>query len=127
MQILFQVEMNPGDLTAIIDAFLEGEEADKESKEFVEMIVKGTIEHLPEIDKLIEQYATNWHVSRMGRVDRNVMRVAVYEMLHRNDIPPIVSINEAVDIVKNFGDKESGKFVNGILDRIKKDLKRPSR
>jgi N utilization substance protein B len=80
-----------------------------------------------EIDALMSKYADNWDVERMGAVDRNIIRLALYEMFFRDDIPPVVSINEAVDIAKAFCDRESGRFVNGILDRARKDTNRPPR
>ena len=94
---------------------------------FAEELVRGVIAHHPEIDPLISKHAENWEIDRMGAVDRNAMRIAVYEMLFRNDIPPEVSINEAVDLAKAYSSIESGKFVNGILDRIRKGLDRPAR
>lgn len=94
---------------------------------FAEPLIRGTVEHLSEIDGKIAQYARNWDLRRMAAVDRNVLRLAIYEMLYRDDIPPVVSINEAVDIAKRFSTDESGKFVNGILDRVKGDLMRPAR
>jgi N utilization substance protein B len=94
---------------------------------FAEPLIRGVIEHREELDVRIRQYAKNWDLQRMAVVDRNVMRLAIYEMFHREDIPPVVSINEAVDIAKKFSTPESGKFVNGILDKIKGDLMRPAR
>jgi N utilization substance protein B len=94
---------------------------------FAEPLIRGALEHRDEADAKIRQYAKNWDLQRMAVVDRNVMRLAIYEMLHRDDIPPIVSINEAVDIAKKFSTPESGKFVNGILDKVKSDLMRPAR
>lgn len=97
------------------------------ARRFAEELARGVIAHHKEIDPLIEKYAENWEIDRMGIVDRNVMRIAVYEMLHRDDIPPVVSINEAVDLAKAFSSVESGKFVNGILDRVRMGLDRPAR
>ena len=94
---------------------------------FAEPLIRGTVEKLTEIDGRIQHYAKNWDLNRMAVVDRNVLRLAVYEMLYRDDIPPVVSINEAVDIAKRFSTDESGRFVNGILDKIKGDLMRPAR
>ncbi len=96
-------------------------------RQFAEELVRGVIAHHREIDPLIAQYAENWEIDRMGTVDRNAMRIAVYEMLFRDDIPPVVSINEAVELAKAYSSVESGKFVNGILDRIRKGLDRPAR
>jgi N utilization substance protein B len=85
------------------------------------------VEHQPQIDELICQHVKNWELRRIAAVDRNVLRLAIFEMQHRDDIPPVVSINEAVDIAKRFSTEESGKFVNGILDKIKGELLRPAR
>ena len=94
---------------------------------FAEELARGVIDHHKEIDPLIAKYAENWEIDRMGTVDRNAMRIAVFEMLYRDDIPPVVSINEAVELAKAYSSSESGKFVNGILDRIRKGLDRPAR
>lgn len=94
---------------------------------FADPLIRGTLEHREEIDGQIMKYAKNWSLHRMAVVDRNVLRLAMYEMFHRADIPPIVSINEAVDIAKKFSTEDSGKFVNGILDKVKGDLLRPAR
>jgi len=94
---------------------------------FADPLICGTLEHRPELDDLIQKHAKNWDLHRMAAVDRNILRLAIYEMLYREDIPPVVSINEAVDIAKKFSTQDSGKFVNGILDRVKSDLLRPAR
>jgi N utilization substance protein B len=94
---------------------------------FADPLIRGVIEHREECDEQIRKHAKNWDLHRMATVDRNVLRLAVYEMLHRPDIPPVVSINEAVDIAKKFSTQDSGKFVNGILDKVKGELMRPAR
>jgi transcription antitermination protein NusB len=94
---------------------------------FAEPLVRGAIEHRAAIDEQIKKYATNWDLHRIAAVDRNILRLAIYEMLYREDIPPVVSINEAVDIAKKFSTQDSGKFVNGILDKVKSELMRPAR
>jgi transcription antitermination protein NusB len=96
-------------------------------RKFTEELTRGTRENLAAIDIRLKKSAENWDIRRMGVIDRNVMRLAIYEMLYRPDIPPAVSINEAVDIAKFFSSTESGKFVNGVLDRIRKDLKKSVR
>ena len=96
----------------------------EEIREFAEELVKGVRKDIEKIDKIISEHATNWTLKRMAVVDRNILRLAAYELLFRSDIPPKVSINEAVDIAKKYGDANSGKFVNGILDRIGKEAKR---
>jgi N utilization substance protein B len=94
---------------------------------FADPLIRGTLEHRDAIDEHIKKHAKNWEFHRIATVDRNIMRLAIYEMLFREDIPPIVSINEAVDIAKKFSTQDSGKFVNGILDKIKGELMRPAR
>ena len=94
---------------------------------FAEPLIRGTLERRNEIDEQIKNHAKNWDLHRMATVDRNVLRLAICEMLYREDIPPVVSINEAVDIAKKFSTQDSGKFVNGILDKIKGELLRPAR
>jgi len=94
---------------------------------FSEGLIRGVLEHLKDIDATIVRFAKNWDLHRIAVVDRNVLRLAIYEMQQRQDIPPIVSINEAVDIAKKFSTEDSGKFVNGILDKIKGELLRPAR
>ena len=95
--------------------------------EFAEPLIRGVLEHRDDLDALMISYADNWDLNRMAVVDRNILRLAAYEMLHREDIPPVVSINEAVDIAKKFSTEESGRFVNGILDKICSELSRPTR
>ena len=96
-------------------------------RQFAQPLIDGMNAHLEEIDDRIRRYAQNYQVRRISAVDRNVLRLAIYEMLFRDDIPPVVSINEAIELAKKFGGAESGRFVNGILDRVKDDLKRPLR
>jgi transcription antitermination factor NusB len=95
-------------------------EADEDIKEFANFLVSGVSANLKELDETITKYAANWELDRMATIDRNVMRIAVFELLFVPDIPPKVAINEAIDIAKKYGDKDSGKFVNGILDKINK-------
>jgi N utilization substance protein B len=83
---------------------------------FFEALTKGVMRNRPQIDRLIERFSSNWKISRMACVDRNVMRIALYEILFLEDIPEKVSINEAIDIGKKFGTEDSGAFINGILD-----------
>lgn len=94
---------------------------------FADPLILGTLEHRAQLDESIEQYAKNWSIERIAAVDRNILRLAIYEMNHREDIPPVVSINEAVDIAKKFSTHDSGKFVNGLLDRVKNEILRPAR
>ena len=98
-----------------------------ETRLFAEPLIKGVLQHRDAIDERIKKHCKNWDFHRIAAVDRNVMRLAIYEMLHREDIPPVVSINVAVDIAKKFSTEDSGKFVNGILDKVRGEILRPAR
>jgi N utilization substance protein B len=128
VQILFGLDLNPrDDLAKVFDGFWAEKEADTKARRFTEGLVRGVVQNMDAIDTALRKYADNWDIERMGVLDRNVMRMGLYELLFRDDIPPVVSINEAVDIAKFFSSSESGRFVNGILDRARKDLNRPAR
>ena len=127
LQLLFQWDYNPGEMAQTLADFWAEHECGPKEREFAEGLFRGTLEKRAEIDALIVRYAENWDLNRMGGVDRNVLRLAGYEMLYRPDVPPVVSINEAVDIAKDYSGMESGKFVNGILERICQGRKRPAR
>jgi len=127
VQFLFQRDFNPGELDVALADFWATRNPSAKSRTFAEDLICGVERHMEEIDAHIQRYAEHWDVKRMGALDRNVMRVALYEMLYRHDIPPVVSINEAVEIAKAYSSRESGRFVNGILDQICKHLDRPAR
>jgi N utilization substance protein B len=110
-----------------IDEFWEFCPATSRVREFAQPLIEGMVAHLPKIDERIRRYCENYEFHRISAVDRNVLRLAIYEMLYRDDIPPVVSINEAIELAKTFGGAESGRFVNGILDRVKNELTRPPR
>jgi len=119
LQLLFQIDIRKEKPSAtVLKHFWAEYEPDEEVKAFAEEIVKGTYKHLAKINDLIHQCAKNWSLDRMAVVDRNVLRMAAYEILYRIDIPTSVTINEAIEIAKKFGTDESGAFVNGILDRV---------
>lgn len=94
---------------------------------FAEPLIRGTLEHRQTADDMIKNFSQNWSLHRIAKVDRCILRLAIFEMLHRRDIPPVVAINEAVDIAKKFSTQESGRFVNGLLDRVKQEILRPAR
>ncbi len=119
LQILFQLDIRKEKPSAaVLKHFWAEFKPDEEIRNFAEEIVRGTFKHLPKINGLIHQCAKNWSIDRMAVVDRNVLRMAIYEILYRIDIPTSVTINEAIEIAKKFGTDESGAFVNGILDRV---------
>jgi len=119
MQALFYMDMSHNDSKEVVKLFCENFSTSKRSLAFFLELINGVIKAMPEIDSIIERFSSNWKISRMSVVDRNIIRVAVYEMLFCGDIPSKVSINEAIDIGKKFGAEESGAFINGILDSIR--------
>jgi len=152
VQFLFQYDLNPPeDLDWALEEFWQTQRAaaiaeekgpatwgqphelplptaeEAETRLFADPLIRGVIEHRATIDEHIKKHAKNWEFHRIATVDRNIMRLAIYEMLFREDIPPVVSINEAVDIAKKFSTQDSGKFVNGILDKVKGEVMRPAR
>jgi len=120
LQILYQYEMNPEPMPEILKKFWsqQDETFAEDVRAFSEKLSLGTVEHQTEIDQVLEKYADNWELPRMAMIDRNVMRLATYELLYLADVPPKVTLNEAVNLAKRFSQEESGKFVNGILDKI---------
>jgi N utilization substance protein B len=100
------------------------DEHDGDDREFANQLVRGVRKHLTEIDAGISKASRNWRLERMARVDRNLLRLALFELMHASDVPPKVAINEAIEIAKRYGTAESPAFVNGILDRCLEDLKK---
>jgi N utilization substance protein B len=124
---LFQLDFNPEPIDIALQDFWEEKTPTAREKSYAEEIIKGVVQHKKELDEKLSEYANRWNSDRMGAVDRTVMRVALFEMLYREDIPPVVSINEAVHFAKDFSSFQSGRFVNGVLDRIRKEIDRPAR
>lgn len=121
LKILYAVDITGEEAKKCIDTYWQtNEENDTEVKTFANSLVLGAANNGKEIDKMISQYTTNWQLDRMAVIDRNILRLATYELLFRDEIPPKVTINEAIDIAKRYGDSDSGKFVNGVLDKINK-------
>ncbi len=152
VQFLFQYDLNPPEnLEAALNHFWDAQRASALAAEkgpatwgatpetappssdeaalrlFAEGLVRGVLEKRNQVDEVIIRHAKNWDLRRMAAVDRNILRLAIYEILFRDDIPPVVSINEAVDIAKKFSTQDSGKFVNGILDKVRGEVLRPAR
>jgi len=119
MQALFYMDANRNASPQMLQRFCENFAPPQKARPFFMKLVNGVVESQPQIDELIERFSKNWRIKRMSCVDRNVMRIAVFEMLYCRDIPPKVSINEAIDVGKKFGTEESGAFINGIIDRIR--------
>lgn len=117
LQFLYQADLVHKPLEES-DDFLRDEERDAETRKFAKRLIEGTLECQTEIDEVIQRVAQNWNISRMAVVDRNVLRLATYELLNCQDIPPKVAINEAIEMGKRYSTQNSGAFINGILDRI---------
>ncbi len=116
----FWEERTDLELTAAEREVLETDKDETEVREYAERLVRGVHGHTQTTDPMIEKFAENWKIDRMACVDRNILRLATYEILHADDIPVKVAINEAVELAKRYGEADSSKFVNGILDRIAK-------
>jgi transcription antitermination factor NusB len=122
VQILYQIDITGRDCEETLGDFWQvraSEEIGEDIREFTSGLVRGVRENLVSIDERIARYAANWELKRMAVVDRNILRLTSYELIFREDIPPKVSINEGVELAKKFSDVNAGKFVNGILDKIK--------
>lgn len=128
MQFLYAWSMNRSeDLDTDLEQFFAGKDQPRDYYAFSEQLIHGALEHIEEIDEKIRALAQNWDFNRIARVDLAILRLAIFEMQHRKDIPPIVSINEAIDLSKQFSSADSKRFINGILDRVKDQLDRPAR
>lgn len=118
LKALYQVDLRPDLTDAEVDELLRGDARNEETLAFARELVAGTRAHMAEIDREVESIAHNWNLKRMAVIDRNVIRLGAFELIHRKDIPPAVAINEAVEMAKKYSTKDSGSFVNGILDKI---------
>ena len=128
VQFLYQWEMNrPEVLADDLYNFFENQEEDRPYYAFAEELVNGTLENIQTIDQEITSHASNWTFERIAKVDLAILRLAIFELLYRTDIPPIVSINEAIDLSKIFSNLDSKRFINGILDKMKNKITRPLR
>jgi len=115
LQALYQIDMSGADTSDAIEFVLEDQHTDL----FLKGLVEGTINHLQEIDEEISMHLENWSLDRLSKVDVNILRLAIYEMKFNEEVPENVAINEAIEIAKRFGDDNSGKFINGILSKVK--------
>ena len=123
LQFLYQLDLNSGDDPAPYeDEFWSRHPVDAGARAFADGLVRGAKQNQPKIDHLIAQSTEHWDLDRMAAVDRNILRLAAYELLFQYDVPPKVVINEAIEIAKKFGTAESSRFINGVLDRIHKEL-----
>lgn len=119
LQALFQIDVSNTDPAFAIEHVLEGKEGD----EYLNRIVYGVVEHKEEIDQLIIENLEKWSIDRLATVDRNLLRIAVYELKYvKNEVPENVILDEAIEIAKIFGDDQSSRFINGVLSKVKQKL-----
>lgn len=123
LQALYQLDLCEGDWQEILVHLADEFALPAEAVSFAGELVHGVRAYLDRLDQEIEQRSEGWPVRRMGVVDRNILRLGVYELMYREDIPPAVTVNEAVELAKRYGDAESSRFINGILGRMLKEMK----
>ena len=125
LQMLYQMELSGDPLSHVFEHYWRRQaEEDAETREFAERLVQGVAGQKEEIDAFIVKYSTHWKLNRMAAVDKNILRIAVFELKNCKDIPLKVTLNEAIEIAKKFGSEESGSFINGVLDKIAKEFKK---
>jgi len=127
VQFLYQRDLNPASELADLQVFYKMRGLSPSARRFCDELVPGVLTTQESIDALIKDHAENYELHRISAVDRNILRLAIYEMLHCPGVPPVVSINEAIEIAKKYSTDDSGKFVNGILDRVRATIPRPAR
>lgn len=122
LQILFQLEFNTSDPEALIQDYWDQQKAGEDIRQYGGWLVEGIRTHGEDVDKVIQESSDNWRITRMAVVDRNILRIAVYELLHEKTLVPAIVINEALEIAKKFSGEESSVFINGILDAVRKKI-----
>lgn len=118
LQALFQIDITKTDVQEALESVIE----DHEKDDYLEFLVEGTVENLDKIDDIIKSNLENWTIDRLSNIDRNVIRISIFEMLKSTDVPVNVVIDEGIEIAKAYGDDQSGKFVNAILSKAKQHL-----
>jgi N utilization substance protein B len=124
LQILFQLEFNDRELEGVFESFWQEKKTSKEIKEYCRWLVTGIVSHRERIDRLIQSVSENWRIDRMALVDRNVLRIAVFELLFEEKIAPAIVIDEAIEISKKYSSEDAATFVNGILDAVRKKIEK---
>ena len=122
LQMLFQWELGGHSPEHVVSTFLRSQKVDEEVESFARALFEGTVVEVEALDRLMREHSEHWRLERMAAVDRNLLRVAVYELRHHPETPPAVIINEALEIARRFSDKDAVEFVNGVLDAIRKNL-----
>lgn len=127
LQMLFAMEAGGGSAERVVAAYWRETPGDPEGREYADQVLRGVADELTAVDEAIRKASTNWRLERMARVDRNVLRLGTFELLHEVDVPRAVILDEAVELAKKFGSEDSGAFVNGVLDRVATDVGRVDR
>ena len=122
LQMLFQWELGGHTPEHVIASFLQTQKVDSEVESFARVLFEGAVEEVGALDRRVREHTEHWRLERMAAVDRNLLRVALYELLHHPETPPAVVINEALEIARRFSGKDSVEFINGVLDAIRKSL-----
>jgi N utilization substance protein B len=122
LQLLYALEVTQTDVSAVLHTAWAQAMMAEETRDFTMALVQGVIVHRDEIDGLIQEWSAHWSLERIGLVERSILRFAIYELLYMPDIPPNVTINEAIEVAKKYGSGEAAAFINGILDRIKHEV-----
>jgi len=123
LQVLYQVDTTGIDAPQALELFWLNFEAPANARDFATLLVTGTLAHVDEVDNAIRHCSDNWSIERMARVDKSILRMAIYEMLYLHEIPPKATLNEAIDLGKRYGSENSGSFINGILDAFYSRIK----
>lgn len=121
MKLLYQMDINDDFSQKELNIFLENNELKSDEIEYIKEVVKGINENIEEIDSYIEKYSQGWKIKRIAKIDLAVLRIAIFEIMHKEDMPPQVSINEAVDVSKKYSTDESSKYINGLLGTFLKE------
>lgn len=124
IQFLFGLEFTHYEWDAVVDAFWDESPSRPGVKQYAMALIRGVVHHMPELDTSIEATVRNWTPTRVGQIERNILRVAIFEMIYGHDVPPKVAINEAIEIAKRYGSDEAPRFINGVLDRVREELPR---
>ncbi|MBI4366317.1 MAG: transcription antitermination factor NusB [Deltaproteobacteria bacterium] len=125
LQILYEVDMASTSVEEVVRLFWDAHPVTPDIQQFAESLVRGTLQEREALDAMIAEHSAHWRVPRMAVVDRNILRMAAYELMHCQDVPIRVTLNEAIEIGKRYGSEESGAFINGILDQVAKQVDKP--
>lgn len=123
LQYLYQVDQS-GDFTGDIAAMSEHFDVNKKALPYAQELVEGIRVHWNDLNELIESHAKNWRLGRMAIIDRNILRIAAFELAHQNDVPTSVALNEAIEIAKRFSTDDAAPFINGILDSMSRNVRK---